>query len=64
MLENGNDFMSFFVLIFGVLYGLYLLFIMFDKNHHLNMKNLRERYYDLYESMTDDYDDEHDIYYE
>lgn len=66
MIESISDFMSVFVMGVITVFSLYILFVITDKHHDEVLRKREERYYALFESMSDEYDSdsEDEPYYE
>ncbi len=57
MLENLSDYLSFIVMILIVVFCLYIIYVISDRNHASVSKKREELYLSFLEDAEDDYDD-------
>lgn len=65
MLETIGDYLSIGILIFFVLWGIYLFYVISVKHNERILKSIESRYYRYYDDVDEDeFDDSNAPYYE
>lgn len=58
MLESTNDILSLLTLFICIFYGIYALWITFDKHHAQKVQKQQEQYYSFMEGYSDEEDND------
>ena len=58
MIENYSDALSFYTILFFVIAGLYMLFVVSSRPHEEKQKRREEAYYNLLDEIGNEYEEE------